>query len=106
MGRLECDHHRLWKTTKTPGNERNYTDRYSGTSSATPLCSGALALIQSYAKQHQIILSAWGMRELIRKSTYTEGVNDGIGYRPNVNQLLTKLISLPKLLNNSVIVKP
>lgn len=85
------------KLQKHPGNERNYTDRYSGTSSATPLCSGALALIQSYAKQHQIILSAWGMRELIRKSTYTEGVNDGIGYRPNVNQLLNEIDKLAQI---------
>ncbi|MEY0433420.1 S8 family serine peptidase [Providencia huaxiensis] len=82
---------------KPPGNDRNYTDSYSGTSSATPLCSGALALIQGYAKQHQIILSAWGMRELIRKSTYMEGVCDGIGYRPNVNQLLEEIDKLAQI---------
>ncbi|RFT09876.1 peptidase [Providencia rettgeri] len=82
---------------KYPGNERNYTKDYSGTSSATPLCAGALALLQGYAKQHQIILSAWGMRELIRKSTYTEGVNDGIGYRPNVNDLLKEIDKLAQI---------
>lgn len=86
------------KLQKHPGNERNYTHSYSGTSSATPLCSGALALIQSYAKQqHQMVLSAWGMRELIRKSTYTEGVSDGIGYRPNVNQLLQEVDKLAQI---------
>ncbi|EFE54474.1 hypothetical protein PROVRETT_06836 [Providencia rettgeri DSM 1131] len=37
------------------------------------------------------------MRELIRKSTYTEGVNDGIGYRPNVNQLLNEIDKLAQI---------
>lgn len=79
------------------GNERNYSKDYAGTSSATPLCSGALALIQDYAKQNQMILSAWGMREIIRKSTYTEGVNNGIGYRPNVGALLKEIDKLSQI---------
>lgn len=74
-----------------PGNDRNYSNNYSGTSSATPLCSGALALIQDYAKSKNIILSAWQMREIIKSSNYTEGVPDGIGYRPNVDYLLKKV---------------
>ena len=76
---------------KLPGNERNYSRDYSGTSSATPLCSGALALIQDYAKKHHAILSSWTMRKLISKSNYTEGLQGGIGYRPNVDYLLAEV---------------
>lgn len=82
---------------KLPGNNRNYSKDYSGTSSATPLCSGALALIQDYAKQNEIVLSAWGMREIIKKSTYTEGVDYGIGYRPNVDDLLAEIDKLSQI---------
>jgi subtilisin family serine protease len=70
---------------KLPGNDRNYTKDFSGTSSATPLCSGALALIQSYAKRHYgVFLNAFEMRELIAKTGYSDGKEEGIGYRPNV----------------------
>lgn len=79
---------------KLPGNDRNYSNNYSGTSSATPLCSGALALIQDYAKKNNIILSAWDMREIIKTSNYTEGVSDGIGYRPNVDYALYQVDKL------------
>ncbi|HDF2344444.1 TPA: S8 family serine peptidase [Morganella morganii] len=79
---------------KLPGNDRNYSKDYSGTSSATPLCSGALALIQDYAKKSNIILSAWDMREIIKTSNYTEGVSDGIGYRPNVDYALYQVDKL------------
>ncbi|RXN71302.1 peptidase [Providencia rettgeri] len=82
---------------KLPGNNRNYSKDYSGTSSATPLCSGALALIQDYAKHNEIVLSAWGMREIIKKSTYTEGVDYGIGYRPNVDDLLAEIDKLSQI---------
>ncbi|WP_273802785.1 S8 family serine peptidase, partial [Proteus vulgaris] len=40
---------------KLPGDNRNYSRDYSGTSSATPLCSGALALIQDHAKKQGAI---------------------------------------------------
>lgn len=70
---------------KLPGNERTYTKDFAGTSSATPLCSGALALIQSYAKRHYgVFLNAFEMRELIINSGYSEGKEGGIGYRPDV----------------------
>nr|WP_249324654.1 S8 family serine peptidase [Enterobacter mori] len=70
---------------KLPGNERNYTNNYAGTSSATPLCAGALALIQSYAKRHYgVFLNSLEMRELIINTGSREGQGDGIGYRPNV----------------------
>lgn len=73
---------------KLPGDNRNYSRNYAGTSSATPLCSGALALIQDYAKKQGAILSPWQMRTVTSASNYTEGVPYGIGYRPNVDYLL------------------
>lgn len=68
-----------------------YTDSYNGTSGATPLCAGALALLQSHAKSMGVMLNAQSMRKLLSKSTYTEGVPDGIGVRPNVAQLMHEL---------------
>lgn len=79
---------------KLPGDNRNYSRDYSGTSSATPLCSGALALIQDYAKKQGAILSPWQMRTVTRASNYTEGVPYGIGYRPNVDYLLDVVDSI------------
>lgn len=66
-------------------NERSYCDDFSGTSSATPLVSGALALIQSYAKNNYgVYFNAHQMRDVIVKTGGNEGVVDGIGYRPNI----------------------
>lgn len=72
-----------------PGHNRDYTNTYWGTSSATPLCSGALALLQCYAKMHGLVLTAESMKQLLNESDYTEGVDDLIGKRPNVEQLFT-----------------
>lgn len=70
---------------------RAYTKEYNGTSSATPLCAGALVLLQSHAKSMGVMLNAQSMRKLLKKSSYTEGVIDGIGVRPNVAQLMHEL---------------
>ncbi|ROR47855.1 UNVERIFIED_ORG: subtilase family protein [Providencia alcalifaciens] len=72
-----------------PGHDRDYTNTYSGTSSATPLCSGALALLQCYAKKQGIILTTENMKLLLNESNYIEGVDDLIGKRPNIEQLFT-----------------
>ncbi len=72
-----------------PGNDRNYTNTYNGTSSATPLCSGALALLQSYAKKQGLILTTKSMKQLLNQSDYNEGADDLIGKRPNIEQLFT-----------------
>jgi subtilisin family serine protease len=77
-----------------PGHDRDYTNTYAGTSSATPLCSGALALLQSYAKKHGVILTAKSMKKLLSESSYTEGADDLIGKRPNIEQLLTRIDNL------------
>lgn len=79
----------LYKRNNDP--DTMYTDGYGGTSGSTPLCAGALALLQSHAKSMGVMLNAQSMRKLLKKSTYTEGVIDGIGVRPNVAQLMHEL---------------
>ncbi|NHB91415.1 S8 family peptidase [Photorhabdus cinerea] len=70
---------------KLPGNNRNYTHSYNGTSSATPLVSGALALIQSYAKsKYHKYLNCYQIATLVKNSGFTIGEIQGIGSRPNV----------------------
>jgi len=74
------------------GNNRNYTGFYGGTSSATPLCVGALALIQSYAiEKHGVFLNAREMTDLVTRTGYGEGLGEGIGYRPNVDKAIEHL---------------
>lgn len=75
-----------------PGNNRNYTSDYAGTSSATPLCAGALALIQAYAiTTHGVFLNAREMTDLIARTGSTEGLAEGIGHRPNVDKAIAQL---------------
>lgn len=70
---------------KLPGNNHNYLDNFGGTSSATPIATGALALIQSYAKrQYGVYLDGLEMRDLIAKTGRSEGVGDGVGYQPDI----------------------
>ena len=75
-----------------PGNNRNYTSNYAGTSSATPLTAGALALIQAYAiTSHGVYLNAREMTDLITRTGSTEGLAEGIGHRPNVDKAIEQL---------------
>ncbi|MER2473862.1 S8 family peptidase [Photorhabdus laumondii] len=68
-----------------PGNNRNYTRGYNGTSSATPLVAGALALIQSYIKlKYHKYLNCTQIATLVRSSGFTIGELQGVGTRPNV----------------------
>ncbi|QWA13119.1 S8 family serine peptidase [Sodalis ligni] len=63
---------------------RTYTNAYSGTSAATPLVAGVLALIQSHARRvYQTIFNNWQMLSIIEQTGYREGVVDMIGTRPN-----------------------
>lgn len=74
------------------GNNRNYSNNYSGTSSATPLCAGACALIQSYAiSNFGICLDSYEMRKLIYETGSSEGEQDKIGKRPDVAAALAYL---------------
>ncbi|AXM95092.1 hypothetical protein DVB73_04365 [Pseudomonas plecoglossicida] len=72
------------------GHDRDYTNNYGGTSSATPMVTGALALIQSYAmEQHHLYLNANQMHLLVMQSGYQDATlphDDRLpmGARPNV----------------------
>jgi len=79
------------------GDDRDYTDAYGGTSSATPLVTGALSLIQSYAmSEHHVYLDAGQMHLLIMASGYEDStlpLTDVLpmGARPNVQGALALL---------------
>lgn len=78
-------------------NDRDYTDNYGGTSSATPLVTGALALIQSYAiEHHHVYLNANQMHLLVMESGYKDATLPHadvlpMGARPNVHGALVLL---------------
>ncbi|QXH49268.1 S8 family serine peptidase [Pseudomonas fakonensis] len=79
------------------GDDRDYTGTYGGTSSATPLVTGALSLVQSYAMtQHHVYLDANQMHLLIMASGYDDAtlpLTDVLpmGARPNVQGALALL---------------
>ncbi|WP_369986745.1 S8 family serine peptidase [Pseudomonas xanthosomatis] len=79
------------------GDDRDYTDTYGGTSSATPLVTGALSLVQSYAmSEHHVYLDAGQMHLLIMASGYEDAtlpLTDVLpmGARPNVQGALALL---------------
>lgn len=83
------------------GSDRDYTHLYGGTSSATPLVTGALSLIQSYAiNHHHIYLDANQMHLLVMASGYADATAPltgvlPMGRRPNVHgalQLLDRIL--------------
>ncbi|MFL5785746.1 MAG: S8 family serine peptidase, partial [Bacteriovoracaceae bacterium] len=55
------------------GDERKYTARFSGTSSATPIVSGSVAVISSIAKENNKRISTKSMRELLRRTGVAQG---------------------------------
>ena len=79
------------------GEDRDYTDRYAGTSSATPMVCGTLSLIQSYAmEQHHVYLNGNQMHQLVMASGYHDATLPGtdvlpMGARPNVHGALVLL---------------
>ena len=85
------------KLQDKPGKDRDYTDNYGGTSAATPMVTGALCLIQSYAiEQHHVYLNANQMHLLVMASGYKDATlaqTDVLpmGSRPNVHGALVML---------------
>ncbi|MDD2048421.1 S8 family serine peptidase [Pseudomonas putida] len=79
------------------GSDRDYTATYGGTSSATPLVTGALSLIQSYAmEQHHLYLNADQMHLLVMQAGYRDATLPHsevlpMGARPNVHGALVLL---------------
>lgn len=79
------------------GHDRDYTDTYGGTSSATPLVAGALSLIQSYAiERHHLYLNGEQMHLLVSASGYADATLPDtdvlpMGRRPNVHGALVML---------------
>ncbi|WP_169708511.1 S8 family serine peptidase [Trinickia terrae] len=66
-------------------NDRNYTSTFSGTSSATPLSVGALAVLQGYSiTKYQNLLGPYWMRDILGYTGGTHGEQDLIGRQPNV----------------------
>ncbi|WEL53286.1 S8 family serine peptidase [Pseudomonas kermanshahensis] len=86
-----------------PGENRDYSESYAGTSSATPMVTGALSLIQSYAMEHHhVYLNADQMHLLAMASGYEEDSLPGsdvlpMGARPNVHGAL---VMLDRILGN------
>lgn len=76
------------------GNERKYTARFSGTSSATPIVSGVVAVMSSIAKEHGKRLTPKNLRDLLRKTGVQQGPttrSQRVGNFPSLEQLLAKL---------------
>jgi hypothetical protein len=78
-------------------NERDYTDRFSGTSSASPVVAGAAVLVQGIARERGAPLAPLKLRELLAAtgSPQTDGpdgpATQHIGPRPNLGRALEKL---------------
>ncbi len=75
------------------GAERKYTARFSGTSSATPIVSGVVAVMSSIAQEHNKKISTKDMRELLRKTGVPQGPAtraQRVGNFPSLEQLLVK----------------
>ena len=67
------------------------TDRFNGTSSATPIVAGAVALVSSIAKNNGLIISPIEMRDALRETGTHQGLGSWdyrIGNLPNVIELV------------------
>ncbi len=87
---------------------RWYTDRFSGTSSASPIVVGALACTQGVVKARGMpLLTSWRARQLLRSTGSPQQaaagrpVSQRIGNRPNLRQLVPA--ALKAWINNATI---
>jgi hypothetical protein len=78
-----------------------YTDRFSGTSSASPVVVGALACVQGYLRAHgRIPLSAARARDVLRSTGSPQQDAPGrpatqrIGNRPNLRQIIASVAAV------------
>ena len=81
------------------GAERKYTARFSGTSSATPIVSGVVAVLSSIAEEQGKRIKTKDMRELLRKTGVPQGPttrSQRVGNFPSLEQLLAKTKLKPK----------
>lgn len=76
------------------GYDRRYTKSFSGTSSATPVVAGVVALMSSLAKEQNLELSSKRIRRALRLTGIPQGEDastNRIGNFPSVSELLEKL---------------
>lgn len=88
------------------GENRMYTGRFSGTSSATPIVAGAVAVISSIAKAQGRIITPQEMRAALRATGTAQGPQtqaERIGSLPNTEQLLKFLNLKAEPLSNALI---
>jgi len=70
--------------------DRDYTNEFSGTSSASPIVAGAAVLLESAAKQNGSVLSPAELRELLQLTGTPQAgnTNEHIGPRPDLARAL------------------
>ena len=78
---------------KTGRRDRDYTNEFSGTSSASPIVAGAAVLLQSHAKREGRTLTPREVRELLQRTGSPQAGNTGeqIGPRPDLRRALEAL---------------
>ncbi len=72
------------------GETRMYTDRFSGTSSATPIVAGAIAVVSSIAKEKGKLISPRRFRNSLRATGVKQGVSGGekrVGNFPDIKAM-------------------
>ena len=68
-----------------------YTEAFSGTSSATPVVAGAVAVISSIGKARGVTITPAEMRTILRRTGTPQGSqtkNERIGNLPNIAEAL------------------
>ncbi|WP_410015054.1 S8 family serine peptidase [Sodalis sp. C49] len=74
---------------------RTYTRTFSGTSSATPMVGGCLAVVQAYARnQYHIIFNRDFIFDILSQTGGREAAGQGIGFRPNLAAALARVDEL------------
>jgi hypothetical protein len=73
--------------------DRDYTNEFSGTSSASPIVAGAAVIVQGVAKQRGRVLTPHELRDLLRKTGTPQAGNtkENIGPRPDLARALNAL---------------